>query len=37
LANIQRVTGQRSGRIALEYVAAAAVDEEPPLLEIIGP
>lgn len=35
VANIQRVTGQRSSRIVLDYVAAAAVDEEPPLLAIV--
>jgi integrase len=36
IANIQRVTGQRSSRIVLDYVAAATVDEDPPLLEIVG-
>jgi len=36
VANIQRVTGQRSSRIVLDYVAAANVDDDPPLLEIVG-
>jgi integrase len=36
VANIQRVTGQRSSRIVLDYVAAATVDDEPPLLEIVS-
>jgi integrase len=35
IENIKRVTGQRSTGILLDYVAAATLDEEPPLLEII--
>jgi len=29
------VTGQRSSGIVLDYVAAATLDDDPPLLEII--
>ena len=36
LESIKRVTGQRSSGVLLDYVAAATLDEEPPLLEIIG-
>lgn len=32
----QSGTGQRSNAIVLGYVAAATVDEDPPLLEIVG-
>jgi hypothetical protein len=30
------VTGQHSNAIVLDYVAAATLDDEPPLLEIVG-
>jgi hypothetical protein len=30
------VTGQRSSGIVLDYVAAETLDDDPPLLEIIG-
>ncbi len=33
IENIKRVTGQRSSGIALDYVAAATLDDDPPLLE----
>ena len=33
---IKRVTGQRSNAIVLDYVAAATLDDYPPLLEIVG-
>ncbi len=36
IESIKRVTGQRSSGIVLDYVAAATLDEDPPLLEIIG-
>jgi len=36
IENIKRVTGQRSSAIVLDYVAAATLDDEPPLLEIVG-
>lgn len=36
IENIKRVTGQRSSGIVLNYIAAATVDDEPPLLEIIN-
>ena len=36
IENIKRVTGQRSSGIVLNYIAAATIDDEPPLLEIIG-
>jgi len=32
--SIKRVTGQRSNAIVLDYVAAATLDDDPPLLEI---
>jgi len=34
IENIKRVTGQRSNAIVLDYVAAATLDDDPPLLEI---
>ena len=36
IESIKRVTGQRSNAIVLDYVAAATLDEDPPLLEIVG-
>ena len=36
IENIKRVTGQRSNTIVLDYVAAATLDEDPPLLEIMN-
>jgi len=36
IENIKRVTGQRSSGIVLSYIAAASIDDDPPLLEIIG-
>ena len=33
--SIKRVTGQRSTGILLDYVAAATLDDDPPLLEIV--
>ena len=36
IENIKRVTGQRSSGIVLNYIATATLDDEPPLLEIIG-
>ncbi len=36
IENIKRVTGQRSSGVVLDYVAAATLDEDPPLLEIVG-
>ncbi len=36
IENIKRVTGQRSNAVVLDYVAAATIDDEPPLLDIIG-
>ncbi len=36
IESIKRVTGQRSNAIVLDYVAAATLDEHPPLLEIVG-
>ena len=36
IENIKRVTGQRSNAIVLDYVAAATLDDDPPLLEIVG-
>jgi integrase len=36
IASIKRVTGQKSSGIVLEYVAAATLDDEPPLLEIMS-
>jgi hypothetical protein len=35
IESIKRVTGQRSSGIVLGYVAAATLDEDPPLLEIV--
>ena len=35
IESIKRVTGQRSTGIVLDYVAAAMLDDEPPLLEIV--
>lgn len=34
--NIKRVTGQRSSGIVLNCVAVAALDDDPPLLQITG-
>jgi len=34
IESIKRVTGQRSSGIVLDYVAAATLDDDPPLLEI---
>jgi len=34
IESIKRVTGQRSNSVVLEYVAAATLDGDPPLLEI---
>jgi integrase len=36
IENIKRVTGQRSNTIVLDYVAAATLDDDPPLLEIVS-
>ena len=36
IESIKRVTGQRSSGIVLDYVAAATLDHDPPLLEIVG-
>ena len=36
IESIKRITGQRSSAIVMDYVAAATVDDEPPLLEIVG-
>ena len=36
IESIKSVTGQRSSGIVLDYVAAATLDEDPPLLEIVG-
>ena len=35
IESIKRVTGQRSNAIVLDYVAMAALSEDPPLLEIV--
>ena len=35
IESIKRVTGQRSNTIVLNYVAAATLDDDPPLLEIM--
>jgi len=35
IESIKRVTGQRSSGIVLDYVAAATLDDDPPLLDII--
>ncbi len=34
IESIKRVTGQRSSGVVLDYVAAATLDDDPPLLEI---
>ena len=34
VASIKRITGQRSNTIVLGYVAAATLDDDPPLIEI---
>ncbi len=36
IESIKRVTGQRSSGIVLDYVAAATLDDDPPLLEILS-
>jgi len=36
IESIKRVTGQRSSGIVLDYVAAATLDDDPPLLEIVA-
>ena len=36
IENIKRVTGQRSNSIVLDYVAAATLEDDPPLLEIVA-
>jgi integrase len=36
IEHIRRVTGQRSNTIVLDYVAAATLDDDPPLLEIVS-
>jgi len=36
IESIKRVTGQRSSGIVRDYVAAATLDDDPPLLEING-
>jgi len=36
IENIKRVTRQRSSGIVLNYIAAATIDDELPLLEIVG-
>ena len=35
IESIKRVTGQRSSGVVLDYVAAATLDDDPPLLEIV--
>ena len=35
IESIRRVTGQRSNGVVLAYVAAATIDDDPPLLEIV--
>jgi len=35
IENIKRVTGQRSNAVVLDYVAAATLDDDPPLLDIV--
>jgi len=35
IESIKRVTGQRSSGVVLDYVAAATLDEDPPLLAIL--
>jgi len=36
IESIKRVTGHRSSGVVLEYVAAATLEDDPPLLEIIA-
>jgi len=36
IESIKRVTGQKSSGVVLDYVAAATLDDDPPLLEIVG-
>ena len=36
IESIKRVTGQRSNTVVLDYVAAATLHDDPPLLEILG-
>ena len=36
IESIKRVTGQRSSGVVLDYVAAATLGDDPPLLEIVG-
>jgi integrase len=36
IESIKRVTGQRSNGVVMDYVAAATIDDDPPLLEIVG-
>jgi hypothetical protein len=36
IESIKRVTGQRSNSVVLDYVSASTLDDDPPLLEIIG-
>jgi len=36
IESIKRVTGQWSSGIVLDYVAAATLDDDAPLLEIVG-
>ncbi len=36
IESIKRGTGQRSSGIVLDYVSAATLDDNPPLLEIVG-
>jgi len=36
IENIRRVIGQRSSGIVVTYIAVATIDDEPPLLEIVG-
>jgi integrase len=35
IESIKRVTGQRSSGVVLDYVAAATLEDDPPLLEIV--
>jgi len=36
IESIKRVTGQRSSGVVMDYVAAATLDDDPPLLEIVS-
>jgi len=36
IEHIKRVTGQRSSNVVMTYIAAATIDEQPPLLEIVN-